>query len=340
MKKRDKQEQFCSKNERIKYQYKIYLKRILRKDETTVLKALEYIRVFEVFTNFAGFETYSETQADKYIDHLFDESLSSSFINNALRELKEFLTWLQRQKGYRSKIKYDDIGFLNTTNNQRRAAKATEHKKSYTYEQMMKTIRQMPQETMIQRRNKAMISLDALCGLRISELRTVKMKNLIWENENWFIHANPKDMKVKNSTPRYSPFVQLEQDIVDYVINWKNELTQKYNFKDKDPLFPKIPNSFNWQNLLESCVGKEEIRSSSAIRDVFESAFKAAGFEYINPHNFRHTRARFAAKQSPEYLNATRQALGHKTIDTTLNSYGELSFDEQREAIAKVKIIS
>jgi integrase len=246
---------------------------------------------------------------------------------------------LQRQKGYHSKIKYYDIGFLNTTNKQRRAAKAPEHKKSYSYDQMILTIRRMPTDTMIQRRNKAMISLDALCGLRISGLRTLKMKNLIREDGGWFIYANPKDIKVKNSTPRRSPFFQMPQDIVDNVINRKNELMQKHNFKDKDLLFPKIPNSFNWQNLLESEIEKEEMQSTSAVRDVFETAFKATGFKYINPHNFRHTRARFDAKQSPEYLNATRQALGHKTIDTKLNSYGELSSDEQREIINMIKII-
>jgi len=132
MKKRDKQDQYNALNERVKYLYRIYLKRVLRKDETTILKALEYLRVFEIFINFLGFETYNKMQADKYIDHLFDNNFSSSFINNTLRELKEFLAWLQRQKGYRSKIKYDDISFLNATNNQRRAAKAPEHKKSYS----------------------------------------------------------------------------------------------------------------------------------------------------------------------------------------------------------------
>jgi len=80
------------------------------------------------------------------------------------------------------------------------------------------------------------------------------------------------------------------------------------------------------------------MRSSSAVRNIFETAFKAAGFEYINPHNFRHTIAGFAAKQSPEYLKATRQALGHKTIDTTLNSYGELSFEEYKDILARIKI--
>lgn len=202
---------------------------------------------------------------------------------------------------------------------------------------MIETIRRMPEGEMIERRNKAMISLNALCGLRISELRTIRIRNMIFEDTAWFIHANPKDMVVKNSISRYSPPVQLPQDIVNNVINWRNELIQKHSFKDKDPLFPKIPRSFNWQNLLESEIKKEGMKSSSAVRDIFESAFKIAGFEYINPHNFRHTRARFAAKQSPEYLNATRQALGHKTIDTTLNSYGELSFEEQKKIITKIQ---
>jgi hypothetical protein len=38
-------------------------------------------------------------------------------------------------------------------------------------------------------------------------------------------------------------------------------------------------------------------------------------------------------------LNATRQALGHKNIDTTFSSYGELSIYEQQDVIAGVKII-
>lgn len=339
MKQRQKQDRYNPINERVKYQYRKHLKRVGKKDEKTVMRAVEYLRLFELFTNFSDFSTYNKIQADKYIDHLFDEKLSLSFINNSLRDLREFLSWLQRQKGYRSKIDYNDLDYLNITNNQRRASKSTEYKKSYSYEQMIETIRFMPETEMIERRNKAMISLNALCGLRISELRTIKIKNMIFEDEIWFIHANPKDMVVKNSTSRFSPPVQLPQDILDNVINWRNELIQKHNFKDKDPLFPKIPRSFNWQNLLESEIRKEEMRSSSAVRDIFESAFKAAGFEYINPHNFRHTRARFAAKQSPEYLNATRQALGHKTIDTTLNSYGELSFDEQKKIIAKTEVI-
>jgi len=44
-------------------------------------------------------------------------------------------------------------------------------------------------------------------------------------------------------------------------------------------------------------------------------------------------------KQSPEYLNATRQSLGHKIIDTTMVSYGDLSIGDQREIIGNVEVV-
>lgn len=337
MKIKEKRDQFNPKNERIKYQFRVHTKRSVKKDEKTIIAELKYLREYELFDNFADFATYNNTKADKYINYLFDQDYSLSYINDALRTLKVFLSWLERQKGFRSKINYNDIDYLNITNNQRRAAKATEHKRSYSFDQIIKTIRQIPETTIIERRNKAIISANALCSLRISELRTIKLKNLIEEDGKCFIHINPKDIDAKFAKARYADCVQLPQDIFDNLINWRGELI-KLGFTSKDPLFPKIPSNFNQLNLLESVMTKEEIKSSSQMRDIFKQAFQKVGLEYINPHNFRHTRARFASKQSPEYLNATRQALGQKNIDTTLGSYGELSIYEQREVISSIKI--
>ncbi len=339
MKKQETKEQFNPQNERIKYQFRIHTKRAIKKDEKTIIAELKYLREYEIFSLFVGFEKYDSTQADKYINYLFDQNYSLSYINDTLRTLKVFLNWLERQKGFRSKINYNDIDYLNITNNQRRASKATEHKKSYSFDQIIKTIRQMPCETILERRNKAIISANALCSLRISELRTIKLKNLIEEDGKCFIHINPKDIDSKFAKARYADCVALPQDIFDNVINWKNELMTKFGFTGKDPLFPKIPSNFNQFNLLESAITKEEIKSGSQMRDIFKNAFEKAGLEYINPHNFRHTRTKFAMKQSPLYLNATRQSLGHKNIDTTCNVYGELSTYEQREVIGNVKVI-
>jgi hypothetical protein len=42
--------------------------------------------------------------------------------------------------------------------------------------------------------------------------------------------------------------------------------------------------------------------------------------------------------QTPEFMNAVRQSLGHSSIDVTLSSYGQLSEYEQRKIISQQKI--
>lgn len=332
----DNRDQYCPANERAKYKYRMHLARARKKDEKTVVAVLKHIRGFEVFTGFADFRDFNEAVADKYIAGMMDDDISLSHITDNIRVLKEFLRWLERQPGYKSKITYNHIDYLNISDNQRRTAKATEYKKSYTYDQIFKTIRQMPERSVVEKRNKAMISLQALCGLRISELRTVNIKNLIKEEGIFFIYVNPKDMVVKYAKTRHANFMPLPQDIVDNVLNWKEYLVQQ-GFKDKDPLFPQVDCKFNQQNLLEKNLKREGIKSNTVIRNIFKVAFSYAGIEYLRPHSFRHTIVRFAEKQSPEFLNAVRQSLGHSSINTTFQSYGQLSEIEQRSRVASLK---
>lgn len=320
-------------NERAKYAYRIHLRRAFKRDEKTILALLKHILEFETFTGFEPFTTFTDTLADKYVNWMFERDLSLSHISDNLRALKDFLRWLERQPGYRSKIHYNHIDYLTITNKQQRTAKATEYKKAYTYEQILKAIRQMPDATITQRRNKAMISLQALCGLRVGEIRTVKIKNLIEEDGCFFIYVNPKDMHVKFAKTRHANFMPLPDDIIQNVIQWRDYLTGK-GFTAKEPLFPQISSQFNQLNLLQSKLTHEEIKSDTTIRDIFRRAFEAAGYEYLRPHSFRHTIARYAEQQSPEFLNAVRQALGHSSIHTTFQSYGELSEYEQRRRIS------
>ena len=105
MKKQETKDQFNPKNERIKYQFRIHTKRAIKKDEKTIIAELKYLREYEIFDNFVGFEKFNSAKADKFINYLFDQDYSLSYINDTLRTLKVFLTWLERQKGFRSKNK-------------------------------------------------------------------------------------------------------------------------------------------------------------------------------------------------------------------------------------------
>ena len=323
-------------NERIKYKYRIHVRRALQRDEKTILAALKHIRDFEIFIKFKGFDAFNETVADKYIQSMFESNKSLSYISDNIRALKDFLSWLERQQGYRTKINYNHIDYLNISNNQRKEAKAKEYKKSYKFEQIIEAIRKMPDQTITEKRNKAIISLQALCSLRVSELRTVKLKNLIEEEGAYFIYVCPKSMKTKFAKTRYVNFVPLPDNIIANVLSWRDYL-KTLGFKDSDPLFPKIDNTFNALNLLEQSIKKEAIKSDGTIRDVFKKAFVNAGLPYLNPHSFRHTLARYAQNKSPAFLNAVRQNLGHSSIDTTLSSYGHLSVVDQRRIIGEAQ---
>lgn len=331
------QNKFHSKNERVKYAYRMFLKNVRQRDEKTIHASLQHIRRYEIYNNFSGFEAFNANIAFKYIESLINEDLSLSYVSDNVRSIKSFFEWLQHQRGYRSKINYNDIQYLNISKNQRKEAKAMEYQKSYSFEEIINTIRSMLGNTLTQRRDKAIISLQALCTLRISELRTVKIKSIIEENGVYFVDVCPRHMKVKFAKPRLAVFVGLPDDVKQNVLEWRDYLL-KVGFSKNDPLFPKIDNRFTQANLIEKTLQKKEIKSDTTIRNVFKNAFKNAKYEYINPHSFRKTLARYAQTQSPSFLNAVRQNLGHESIDTTLNSYGKLSHLDQREIISIIKI--
>lgn len=332
-----KKSQYNVKNERMKFQYRKHISRVQQKDKKTVMSVLKNIRTFEEFIGFAGFESFNDSVADKYIADLFNKDISLPYISNNIRDLKEFLRWLERQNGYRTKINYNHIDYLNLTRNQQRQAKSSHYKHSYKFEQILTTIRQMPTKTDKDKRDVALISLQAMCALRINELRTVTLQNIIEEDGVYFLHVTPKNMAVKFAKTRQAVFLDLGKDILQNVVDWRDYLIS-LGFKKNDPLFPAIDNRFNQFNLLEQSINKRIIQSDVTIRNVFKDAFVNAGFEYINPHSFRRTIALYAQNQSPAFMNAVRQNLGHSSIDTTFNSYGSLSFFDQAQALKSLLI--
>jgi demethoxyubiquinone hydroxylase (CLK1/Coq7/Cat5 family) len=69
---------FNAVNERIKYKYRIHLRRVKQRDEKTMIADLKHLREYELFTDFAGFEKYNGEIANKYIESLFQRDLSSA----------------------------------------------------------------------------------------------------------------------------------------------------------------------------------------------------------------------------------------------------------------------
>lgn len=329
------------KNVRVVYRYIQHLKHALGKDAKTTYQVQKYIRHYDEVFDFEDFAIFNKEKAIKFKEALFRNELSASYILHAISTLKEFFTWLERQKGYRSKIIFNDIFYLSLTRNQINQARATEYQNSYKFVEIIKAIRNMPEQTLIDKRNKAMVSLQMACTLRISELRTIKIKNLIYDDMpevcNWFVDINPKNMEIKFAKKRMAYFIGVPQEIIDNIISWKDYLL-KQGFIPQDPLFPLIPSNFNQNNLLESSIKKEVIKSSSTIRNIFRKSFEAVDLPYYKPHSFRHTLVRESERISPQHLNSIRQNHGHASINTTIQSYGNLSNAEQGRLVKEISL--
>jgi len=117
-----KRDQYNPANERMKYKYRVHLRRALKRDDKTITAVLKHVRDHEIFMDFVGFEAFDDDVADKYTRHMTSAKLSLSFINDNVRALRDFLRWLERQRGHKSKINYNHIDYLNLTNNQRNTA--------------------------------------------------------------------------------------------------------------------------------------------------------------------------------------------------------------------------
>ena len=78
--------------------------------------------------------------------------------------------------------------------------------------------------------------------------------------------------------------------------------------------------------------------NTQPIREIFRSAFKAAGLPYFRPHSFRDTLAQYAERYSPtiEHYKALSLNLGHEHLATTMSAYANMTPHKQGELVRAV----
>lgn len=325
-------------NERWKYNYRVFLARVDGRDKKTWMYVIRHITEFEKFTGYKDFRKTTQSVIHNYIEALIAKGVSLSFADHNVKALQNFFQWLSSQRGYRSKIDPNLHRFFQLSVNQRKIARAPSYRQSYDLEEVKKAIENMSEVSITERRNKAMICLQALCGLRISELRTVKMKNFIYDKDvqSYLVYVDPKDMSVKFAKARHAFVMPFHQEWLKPVVRWYNEL-KELGWGDRDPLFPIIPNRFNQLNMLQPNVQKIGIKGNNAILKVFKDAFLAVGLDYYPPHTFRHMIVRWAETKTPEVFNAVRQALGHSDVKTTFAAYGAFTPKQMANALNELR---
>lgn len=329
------------KNVRIKRQYMIYLEEAKRLSPTSADQIAAAIDQFEAVNGFKDFAAFNIEQARKFKRHLdaatnpkTGKPLSRATTYSRLMALKDFFKWLAGQPGYKSKLTYSDADFFNPSNHDGRIANASREKPVPTLVQIRHVLASMPNETDIEKRDRALFAFTILSGARDDAIASILIKHVDLERRTVFHDA--RSVRTKNRKTITSTFFPVGDDIEKIVADWIAYLTKEKLFGPDDPLFPSTRIGLD-ENRQFTPVGltRECWTSPGAVRRIFRCAFETAGLPYFHPHLFRKTLGAFGQRvcKTPEELKAWSQNLAHEKVLTTFTSYGAVASHRQAEII-------
>ncbi len=331
-------------NERIKRQYFAYLKEAKRHSETTVDAVAAAIHRFEEYTKFRDFKKFHVQQAIGFKKHLAEQKnqqtgkkLSKSTLHSTLGYLKNFFHWLAGQPGYKSRLQYSDADYFNISEKEKRVATARREQKAPTLEQIKHALSKMPEDTEIERRNRALFAFTLLTGARDSAIASMKLKHV--DLVERCAHQDAREVCTKFSKTFTTYFFPVGDEIRKIVEDWVNYLREEKLWGNDDPLFPATRIEQNSKLQFQAAgLARKHWSSAAAIPKIFREAFENAGLPYFNPHSFRHTLALLGERisQNPEEFKAWSQNLGHEKVLTTFNSYGQVEPRRQAEIIKEL----
>jgi integrase len=196
----------------------------------------------------------------------------------------------------------------------------------------------MPATTHIEKRDRAIIALLILTGIRDGAAVGLKLRHV--DLADCSIRQDAHYVATKFSKTMTTWFFpvggQAEVIFGDYV----RFLREEELWSPDDPLFPKTRMGTD-ANGGFTPIGLERAQwsNAAAIRKIVKSAFEVHGMPSYGPHSFRKTLARLGQEvcKTPEKMKAWSQNLGHEDVMTTFRSYGQVHGDRQRQVLASLR---
>jgi len=321
-------------NERIKHRYFEFLKQADGKADATIRIIEKSILRFEEFTGFANLKEFEQKQATGFKEAMAQRNLASATILSTINNLKRFLAWLSTQPGYKSRIKVMNIDYLNLPEKDIRAANAPADKPHPSLVMIKNTVTQMPNQTPIEKRNRALVAFTAITGIRDGALVSLKLKH--FDKSRMLVLQNPVEVATKFGKRIDTFLFPLNERFERIVVDWLQYLKQEQLFADHDPIFPKTALGHDENDcFIPIGLSREHWADASPVRTIFKAAFEAAQLPVFTPHSFRHmiVSEMYTRKLSIAEFKAWSQNLGHESAMTTLTSYGKLSLQEQGDLV-------
>lgn len=332
------------KNERIKKEYFRYLKEADRKAVSTIDQIRKAITRYESYTGLKDFKTFNKNQAAAFKKYLAaaraersGNPLAMTTMHSTVNALKAFFKWLSCQPGYKAQINVTDIDYLNLSEKDVRVAKQPAVKSFPTLAQIRAVVFSMPAETEIQKRDRALLALTIITGMRDNAIASLRLKHV--DLENGRVIQDPREVRTKFSKQIVTYFFPVGEDLIAIVKDWVKHLQEDLLYGNEDPVFPRTRLAQD-ANRCFVVDGLEPVfwADAAPIRKIFREAFAGAGLPYFNPHSFRDTLVQIGKQrcQTPEQFEAWSKNLGHEQMLTTFRSYGSIDPQRQGELIRSI----
>ena len=337
------------KNEQIKRGFYEHLKGAHGFAESSVLAHADAIWKWQSFSGDDDFSNFNKSKAVAFIEWLEKRPsqtqsgvLSVVSRANYIRRVKKFFSWLSREPGYKGKILKNDVAYLRLSKRDARTARCGTTRRMPTFDEVKKIIETIEIKNEIDRRDRALISIVLITGMRISAVVSLKMKS--YDERARKIDQNPGDgVRTKNSKRILTAFFPIGwADPERWFVEWYEHLKSK-GFGPDDPIFPSTLNGLgeNKFEFSKDSVGKSFWCGTGSARKIFEKRCRDAEVPYFHPHSFRHLIVSVLDKLTltEEQKKAISLNLGHAHVATTFGAYGgygSMSSDRAIEIVQKL----
>lgn len=174
-----------AENLRIKRKYLVWMKDARGYSEASIDKAAAAISTYEEFLGGKDLRAFHAERARAFKRHLAGKknasgtgSLSLSTIGATLREVKSFFLWLADQPGYKSRITHSYAAYLTPDRKSENARRGSLWKPHPSPAQVRKLLNSMPFDTVVQRRDRALIAFLFLTASREGAAITLRLGDI------------------------------------------------------------------------------------------------------------------------------------------------------------------
>ena len=334
---------YNAENERLKRRYEIYLKEAKGQDVKSVDKARAALVKFEHSTKFKPFKAFHIDQARQFKDALAHATnangkpLSMATINGTLRLVKAFFHWLAGQQGFKKVLSYADVEYFN---NNRKDARAASDQRPVLYPSTKAAhyaFQAMPNQTDIQRRDKAMFAFAMITCARAGAISSLRLKhiNLV----DGYVFQDGREVRTKAGKTIKTFFFPMHPDYLVCFSEWVEYLRDDKMFGPEDALFPTPARRLVDGKFCFDTLSRDIYSSGARLSGVFAKAFRDVQMHPYGLHTVRKTLGQEMSDRNMtlEEQKAWSQNMGHENFTTTVSSYLPVSEQRQGELIKALK---